>query len=276
MLPLNSILQGEFTAVAANWPPECIDFTLTSPPYDDLRNYHGYRFDYRAVISTLYRITKPGGVVIWVVGDQVIKGSESGSSFRQSQAFRDCGFLLHDTMIYLKNTSSFPARRDGNRYTQIFEWMFVFSKGSPKTVNLILDDENKPRTNVWRYVVGGEIGQTDKRAYKHPATFPEALARDHILSWTNPGDVVLDPMSGCGTTCVMVKLLGRKFLGVDISHQYCELASERVISADPIKYQQKCQHQEDKRLNRLRRRQELLAKLTPTEREALGIERRTQ
>lgn len=223
----------------ARLPDGCIDATITSPPYDDLRKYNGYSFDFEAIAKELYRITKQNGVVIWVVGDATKGGSETGTSFRQALYFLSLGFRLHDTMIYEKNSPAYPARRDGNRYTQIFEFMFVFSKGAPKA-NLICDKPNKwagykdfsgklknpvpefsPRNNVWRYV-------TSFNGVKHPAPFPEKLAEDHILSWTNPGDVVYDPFLGSGTTAKMAKLNGRHFIGSEISEEYANISRERL------------------------------------------------
>lgn len=239
-----------------SWPDECIDLTVTSPPYDDLRDYEGYTFDFETIAKELYRITKPGGVVVWVVGDATINGSETGTSFRQALYFKDvCGFRLHDTMIYKKKAGRFP---DTNRYYQVFEYMFVFSKGRPKTVNLIRDRRNlcfgntiggndrkkdgtfkkrkKGKTvpksgvrfNVWEYSTGGGISAQDEIAFQHPAVFPEQLAADHIISWSNPGDIVLDPMCGSGTTCKMALKLGRRFIGIDIAEEYCEIARKRV------------------------------------------------
>lgn len=249
---------------------ESIDLTVTSPPYDDLRSYNGYQLDLENLIKELYRVTKKGGVVAWVVGDKTKNGSESGTSFRTALKFIDVGWNLHDTMIYEKNTSSFPARRNGNRYTQIFEYMFIFSKGKPKTVNLLCDKPNKyaghtnwgkntirgvdgvltdvgkiktvpthsPRNNIWRYVVGGGYVTKDKFAHEHPAIFPEQLAEDHILSWSNEGDLVFDPFCGSGTTLKMAKLNGRDYLGVDISSEYCEIAIRRTESTTRTSKQQ--------------------------------------
>lgn len=249
---------------------ESIDLTVTSPPYDDLRSYNGYQLDLENLIKELYRVTKKGGVVAWVVGDKTKNGSESGTSFRTALKFIDVGWNLHDTMIYEKNTSSFPARRNGNRYTQIFEYMFIFSKGKPKTVNLLCDKPNKyaghtnwgkntirgvdgvltdvgkiktvpthsPRNNIWRYVVGGGYVTKDKFAHEHPAIFPEQLAEDHILSWSNEGDLVFDPFCGSGTTLKMAKLNGRDYLGVDISSEYCEIAIKRTESTTRTSKQQ--------------------------------------
>ncbi len=237
-----------------------IDLTVTSPPYDNIRNYNGFEFNFEDVAKELYRVTTEGGIVVWVVGDAVIKGSESGTSFRQALRFMEAGFRLHDTMIYEKNTSSFPARRNGNRYTQIFEYMFVFSKGSPKTANLICDKPNKwagsvnwgkntqrgqdndlkqvsdikpvpdysPRNNIWRYVVGGGFATKDKLAHGHPAIFPEKLAEDHILSWSNEGDTVLDPFMGSGTTAKMALLNNRNYVGFELSQEYVDLSEERI------------------------------------------------
>ena len=241
-------------------PNDFIDLTITSPPYDNLRTYNGYSFDFESVAKELYRVTKQGGVVVWVVGDSTIKGSETGTSFKQALFFKEIGFNLHDTMIYEKNTSSFPSRKDGNRYTQIFEYMFVLSKGKPKTSNLICDKENKwaghtnwgkntkrgrdndlketskikpvpkfsPRNNIWKYTVGGGFASSDKIASKHPAIFPEKLVNDHILSWSNEGDLVYDPFMGSGTTAKMAILNNRNWIGSEISEEYCKIIEERL------------------------------------------------
>jgi site-specific DNA-methyltransferase (adenine-specific) len=255
---LNTIINDDSSKALLNLPDNSIDLTVTSPPYDNIRDYKGYVFDVKAIVQQLYRVTKTGGVVVWVVGDSTIKGSESGSSFQQALLFMETGFKLHDTMIYEKNTSSFPAKRSGTRYTQIFEYMFVFTKGKITTANLICDKPNKwagytnwgkktdrkkngdllettdikpvpdfsPRNNIWRYNVGKGFNSSDDESHKHPAIFPEKLAEDHILSWSNEGDVVLDPFSGSGTTCKMAKKNKRNYIGIDICSDYCLLAQE--------------------------------------------------
>lgn len=257
---MNKFICGDSLEVLKTLEDRSVDLTVTSPPYDNLRDYNGYILDVNGIIEELYRVTKPGGVVVWVVGDATVNGSETGTSFRQALKFIESGFKLHDTMIYEKNTSTFPARRNGNRYTQIFEYMFVFSKGKPKTANLICDKPNKwaghtnwgkntqrakdgelkqtnnikpvpdfsPRNNIWKYNVGGGFACTDKIAHKHPAIFPEKLAEDHILTWSNPGDVVMDTFGGSGTTAKMSILNNRKFIYIDISEEYLKLAEERV------------------------------------------------
>ena len=257
------ILCGLCQTVMATLKEESVDLTVTSPPYDNIRDYKGYCFeedDFKEIVKQLYRITKKGGVVVWVVGDATMKGSETGTSFRQALGFMEGGFKLHDTMIYEKNTSSFPAQRKGKRYTQIFEYMFVFCKGKIKTGNLICDKANKwaghtnwgkntqrgkngelketkdikpvpdfsPRNNIWKYNVGKGFNSSDKESHKHPAIFPEKLAEDHILSWSNEGDVVLDPFMGSGTTCKMAKKNGRKYIGIDMSEEYCALAKSII------------------------------------------------
>jgi len=254
-LPINQIICGNCAEIMKSWPDECIDLTVTSPPYDNLRDYKGYTFDFETIAKELYRITKPGGVVVWVVGDATINGSETGTSFRQALYFKDvCGFNLHDTMIYAKKGIRFP---ESNRYYQAFEYMFVFSKGTPKTVNLIRDRKNLypgdtihgsdrqkdgtfkkrkkkivqklgVRFNIWEYPTGGINSAQDEIAFQHPAVFPEQLAADHIISWSNPGDLVLDPMCGSGTTCKMALKMGRRFIGIDIAEEYCEIARKRV------------------------------------------------
>lgn len=259
-MEINKIYNEDNISLIARMPDDFIDLTVTSPPYDNLRDYKGYTFDFETLAKELYRVTKTGGVVVWVVGDATIKGSETGTSFRQALKFMDVGFKLHDTMIYEKNTSSFPARRTSKRYTQIFEYMFIFSKGKLTTGNLICDKPNRyagytnwgkntqrgkdgelvestdikpvpdfsPRNNIWRYVVGGGFGSKDKRAYKHPATFPVQLAKDHILSWSNEGDLVFDPFMGSGTTAVAALDTDRKYIGAEIAKEYVEIANDRI------------------------------------------------
>ena len=233
-------------------PDGFIDLTVTSPPYDNLQTYNGYSFDFESVAKELFRVTKQGGVVVWVVGDATIKGSETGTSFRQALYFMDCGFNLHDTMIYEKNGTG--ACGSNNCYWQTFEYMFVFTKGKIKTVHRL--DNGKPRTkggiktgritkdgvqkvekrsdsegklqlrsNIWRYNVGFTSGD-DKTG--HPAVFPELLAQDHILSWSNEGDLVYDPFMGSGTTAKMAILNQRNWIGSEISKEYCEIAEKRI------------------------------------------------
>ena len=236
----------------AKMPDGFVDLTVTSPPYDNLRTYNGYSFDFDAVAKELYRVTKQGGVVVWVVGDATIKGSETGTSFKQALYFKEIGFNLHDTMIYEKSTA-LPQNCD--RYYPIFEYMFVLSKGKPKTFNpiTVLASNNKrkdktahrtkdnkivvPKTgrneyrrlfNVWRYAVGLGGTTNDKIAFQHPAIFPEKLAEDHILSWSNEGDLVYDPFMGSGTTAKMAIINKRNWIGSEISKEYCDIAEKRI------------------------------------------------
>jgi len=252
---LNQIIPGNCIEVMARFPEDSIDLVVTSPPYDNLRNYNGYHFDFQGVADALYRVIKPGGVVVWVVGDATINGSETGSSFEQALYFKKIGFNLHDTMIFQKTNPIPQIYR--KRYNNVFEFMFVFSKGEVKTHNPIMidclhaglqlngttyknyskDDQKrgklanpvknqKIKGNIWDYVVGKK--QEDQEAKGHPAPFPCQLAADHILSWSNDGDIVLDPMCGSGTTLKMAYLLNRKYIGIDISDEYCNLAKKRI------------------------------------------------
>lgn len=241
----------------ARMPDGFIDLTVTSPPYDDLRKYNGYSFDFEAVAKGLYRVTKDGGVVVWVVGDKTHEGSETGTIWRQAFAFRDAGFNIHDTMIYEKATVYAYDPRN-KRYKQAFEYMFVFTKGSPATYNPIKDKpcvkagtfqtsksgrapdgsqrEINPftiaafqdRYNIWRYGTGKGLSSSDDLAFGHPAIFPEQLAKDHIYSWSNPNDLVYDPFSGSGTTAKAAHQLGRRWVGSEISAEYVELANKRL------------------------------------------------
>ena len=244
----NQIICGDCLEVMKGIPDKSVDMVLTSPPYDNLRDYKGYTFNFEGIAKELYRITKEGGVVVWVVGDATIKGSETGTSFKQALYFKDIGFNLHDTMIYEKNGFRFPFP---NRYHQTFEYMFIFSKGSPKTFNGIKDRKNihtnrtgknmkrerdgtktyresftpeeyGKRYNVWRYNIGG------KKEYNHPAIFPDKLAEDHILSWSNEGDTILDPMAGSGTTLKMAKNNNRNYIGIEIAPEYIDIINKRL------------------------------------------------
>ena len=239
MVQTDTIYNEDCLKTMARMEDGSIDLVLTSPPYDNLREYNGYSFDFPAIASELYRVTKPDGIVVWVVGDAVIKGSETGSSFRQALHFKDLGFKLHDTMIFEKNSPAYPARANSNRYTQIFEYMFILAKGKVPN-QLICDKPNKwagfkdfsgklknpvpefsPRNNIWKFT-------TSFNGVKHPAPFPEALAIDHIRSWSGGGAIVYDPFMGSGTTAVAAIKLSRKYIGSEISDEYCEIIKNRI------------------------------------------------
>jgi site-specific DNA-methyltransferase (adenine-specific) len=254
---IDSIVCGDNVMTMNQLPDACIDLTVTSPPYDNLRIYGGQDWNFETVARELFRITKQGGVVVWVVGDATINGSETGTSFKQGLFFIEIGFKLHDTMIYEKSGFSNPAR---NRYHQVFEYMFILSKNTPKTFNGIKDRKNiwdrrwgigttrnkagilEPtkeakfrygekglRFNIWRYNSGGmNMISEDDITYKHPAPFPERLASDHIESWSNKGDVILDPFSGSGTTCKIAKKLRRHWIGIEINSAYIEISNKRM------------------------------------------------
>lgn len=248
----NKVIQGDCIEVMKDIPDKSIDMVLTSPPYDNLRTYNGYTFDFEGIAKELFRIVKDGGVVVWVVGDATIKGSESGTSFKQALYFKEIGFNLHDTMIWEKSTFSNPSN---NRYHQVFEYMFVFSKGKPKTFNSIKDRKNiyfgtkihgttrlkngktislssktkqkeisefGQRYNVWK------VSEEKVLNKLHPAVFPQSIANDHILSWSNEGDLVFDPMAGSGTTLKMAKKNNRNYVGIEISHEYIDIIKNRL------------------------------------------------
>jgi len=236
----------------SNMPDNFIDFIITSPPYDGIRNYNGYQFEFEKIAIELFRVLKTGGVIIWVVGDATIKGTETGTSFKQALFFKEIGLRLHDTMIYYKNN---PMPQTGNRYHQHFEYMFALSKGSPNTFNPIteptkyqglanmknrgqkgsLEYEKVERTkekkvgNVFFYSVGGGISTKDKVAFNHPAISPEKLVADQINTWTNKNDLVYDPFMGSGTTAKIAHLLNRKWIGSEISKEYVDIANERLL-----------------------------------------------
>lgn len=259
-----NLIHGDCITEMQKMESNIIDLTVTSPPYDNLRTYAGtldWNFDiFKQVANELHRITKDGGVVVWVVGDATIKGSETGTSFRQALYFKEIGFNLHDTMIYQK--SGMGACGSNSAYWQNFEYMFILSKGKLKTFNPIEDRKNVKkaqckeetttrrsqesnrtirrlvnkkefgkRFNVWQYNTGLNRSTKDKIAFDHPAIFPDKLAHDHIISWSNENDLVFDPFMGSGTTGKMAKLNNRKFIGIEKVPEYFQIAKERISAA---------------------------------------------
>lgn len=230
---------------------ESIDLTVTSPPYDNLRNYEGYSFDFNGVSEQLYRITKQGGTVVWVTGDETKNGSETGTSFKQALHFISLGFNLHDTMIWNKGGFSAVGALK-TRYAPVFEYMFIFTKGKLKTFNPLKDRKNKIQNKLinktkrqkdgsikrGKPYISSEYGQRfniwecspqrQRGDNVHPAPFPEQIVKDHILSWSNEGDLILDPFVGSGTTPKVASDLNRRYIGFDISQKYVDMASNRL------------------------------------------------
>jgi site-specific DNA-methyltransferase (adenine-specific) len=257
---INRIINGNSKEVLKNFDSNSIDLVVTSPPYDDLRNYTNdehWNFKlFQEIARQLFRVMKMGGVVVWVVGDKVTNGNKSLTSYRQALYFQEIGFNIFDVIIYEKAGSGPPHK---NRYFNTYEYMFVLSKGLPKTINLLKDKANKwancktygnvtrrekdgsltdkgrktvnefgVRTNIWKYTNGKGFSTQDEIAYQHPAIFPEKLVQDHILSWSNEGDVVLDPFSGSGTVAKVAIQLKRNWISIEISEEYCKLAEKRI------------------------------------------------
>lgn len=257
---IGHITNGNSADVLSTIASGSVDLVVTSPPYDELRDYKkdaAWNFDsFKKIARQLFRVMKDGGVVVWVVGDSVIKGNKSLTSFKQALFFQQIGFNMFDVIIYEKAGTAPPHK---NRYFNAFEYMFVLSKGLPKTINLIKDKPNKwagtstfgnvtrreqdgtltnkgrkvinqfgTRTNIWRYNNGKGFATKDEIAYDHPAIFPEKLAEDHIISWSNEGDIVLDPFCGSGTVPKVASALNRRWLGIEISKEYCDIANKRL------------------------------------------------
>ncbi len=251
-MELNKIYNENCLDTMKRMPDNFIDLTVTSPPYDNLRDYKGYSFPFEDIAKELYRVTKQGGVVVWVVSDATVNGSETGTSFKQALFFIKCGFNLYDTMIYATNK---PPQNSG-RYEPEFEYMFVLSKGKPNTFNPIKrkrkwDDKRKEKAyhrasdgvmekkqkvnvdicnvgNIWYYETGGGLTTSDNIAFQHPAIFPEQLAEDCIYSWSNEGDLIYDCFGGSGTTAKMSHKWKRNWILSEISEEYCKLAQKRI------------------------------------------------
>lgn len=258
-LPENKIVCCDCLDGMAALPDECIPFTLTSPPYDGLRTYDGLaEWDFMAVARELYRITMPGGVVVWVVQEQIIDGSESGETSRQRLAFADIGFRLHHTMVMGKLGG---IQFSSNRYGRPLEYAFILSKGKPRYFSPLRDKPNKEsgrvkvfsnrkpdgsfapvkhkkvhpyglRGSVWFYPTGKNNTAKEGYAFGHPALMPEKMAEDHILSWTKVGDLVFNPFAGGGTALKMALLNHRRYLGFEINPKYVEIARRRLRDAE--------------------------------------------
>ena len=251
-MKINKIYNEDCLDTMSRMEDSFIDLTLTSPPYDNLRTYNGYTFDFESIAKELFRVTKDGGIVVWIVNDATIKGSETGTSFKQALFFKECGFNLHDTMIWDKKTFTATGSLKV-RYAPVFEYMFILSKGKCKTFNPIKDKKNKhfgksfatsrvrqkdgktkPLSN--KNIVTNEYGQrhniwnisTAKPIGNHPAVFPEQLSNDHIISWSNKGDLVYDCFMGSGTTAKMSISNKRNYIGSEMSTEYCEIIRQRL------------------------------------------------
>lgn len=252
---INQIFNEDCLATMGKMPNNSIDLVVTSPPYDSLRNYNGYSFNFEVIARELRRVLKDGGVIVWIVNDATENKSETLTSFRQAIFFKDIGLNVHDTMIWRKPNFSNPSK---TRYHQVFEYMFIISKGEPKTFNPIIDRKNicanqrgtvgknssrakdgsmtpgktkvnrefGMRHNVWDCITSGQ--ENMGKPIAHPATFPIKLIKDHISSWSNEGDTVYDPFIGSGTTAVAAKGLMRNYIGSEVSETYFKICQERL------------------------------------------------
>ena len=255
-MQLNTIYNENCLDTMAKMPNEFIDLVVTSPPYDGLRTYNGYSFEFESIAKELSRVIKQGGVIVWIVNDAVIDGSETLTSFKQAIYFKEiCGLNVHDTMFYGKR-NYMPSNQ--NRYCQQVEYCFVFSKGKPKTFNGITEKsihagkvlkrtqsknyesasnraranttaEQKLMGNYWEYDVGTNCSTKDEVANNHPAIFPEKLVQDHIFTWSNEGDLIYDCFGGSGTTGKMAHLQKRNWILSEISKEYVtDIAEKRL------------------------------------------------
>ncbi len=258
---INTVIHADSAQYLKQLPDACIDMVMTSPPYDDLRDYDGQAaWDFTvfaAIAGELYRVLKPGGVIVWVVGDKTQNGAKTLTSYRHALYFQELGLSMYDVIIYEKAGSGPPHN---NRYFNAFEYMFVLSKGKPKTIHILKDKPNKwagqptygeitrrekdgtltkkgrkvvqefgVRTNIWKYANGKGYATKDAIAYAHPAIFPEQLALDHIMSWSDEGDVILDPFGGSGTTGKIAAQLNRRWILIEAVGEYCDIARSRIL-----------------------------------------------
>lgn len=258
VLPVGQVVLGDNCEVMRQWPSESVDLVVTSPPYDDLREYGKHGWDFYGVAWNLARLLKPGGVIVWNVADMTKDGGETGTSMRQALHFQTLGLTIYDTMIYHKEN---PVPLSHPRYEQAWEYCFILSKGKPSRWNPIKEKsamagkprkvtagnvdgeqghsmrrrdsetiigDTKTRSNVWKYTIGTNATTKDKGAFAHPALMPEGLAKDHVQSWSDPGDVVLDPFAGAGTTLKAAKEFGRQWVGIEVNPEYVEICHDRT------------------------------------------------
>lgn len=262
MIDLNKVYCGDAAKILESFDSDSVDLIVTSPPYSNLRSYGGTLVEwnhdkFKEIANELNRVLKPGGVIVWVVGDKTDKGSETCIPFKQVLYFREIGLNLNDTMIFLKSNPMPQVKQP--RYRDCFEYMFVFSKGKPTTFNPIMrkckesgkhykstvrvintDNDRKDidyfvsdetvEYNVWRMSVAQNkiLYDLGDKKIKHPAVFPYEIPFRHIKSWTNEGDLVLDPFAGSGTTLLAAMDLKRNFIGIDSNEDYCKIADLRL------------------------------------------------
>ncbi len=258
----NRIINADCIKATARLPANSIDLVMFSPPYDGIRDYKkGWIFDFPALGKNLYRLVKDGGVCAVVINDGTQDFAKSLTSFRLVLNWCDtAGWRLFETCIY---------QRDGNpgawwkrRFRVDHEYIFLFLKGKkPKTFDkepLMVPSkhagriysgtdrltsgkfkkiDHKPvkrmkcRGTVWKYPTSNTEGNRTK--LQHPATYPDPLAQDIIQCFSEPGDTVLDPMCGSGTTCVMAMKMKRQYMGIDINEEYCQIARKRLWQEAP-------------------------------------------
>lgn len=255
---MNCVHLGDCVDGMRGLPESCIPLTVTSPPYGNLRKYGGHLFDFEAVAQELWRVTAPGGVVVWVVADHVKGGTETGDVCRQQLRFQELGFRAHEKLVMSK---SYRLPQKTRYFGDCLEFALVLSKGKPRSINLLRDKENSTpgqcrrfsqmapdgrrsvstkkytvgrygvRGKVWYYPRGGQLTTSDRAAFQQTAPMPVEMARDHIRSWSRPGDLVFDPFLGSGTTAKMALLNDRRYLGYEVHEPYFEIAQRRLVNA---------------------------------------------
>lgn len=248
MEQINKVIHGDNSAAVALLTRGSVDLIVTSPPYDDLRTYEGHSWNFYGLAHALFQALAEGGVMAWVVSDQTIEGSESLSSMKQALHFKEIGFRIHDTMIWEKPN---PMPQNHARYEQAWEYIFVCSKGKPKTWNPVMvpaKNAGKISTGSFLRADGSRLEKSGNgkpiksekvhkniwpitnpgNGTKHPAVFPDALAEMIISTWSNEGDLVLDPFAGSGTSLLTAQRMSRKFIGVELNESYVAICNQRL------------------------------------------------
>ncbi|MDX1435443.1 MAG: DNA methyltransferase [Anaerolineales bacterium] len=254
-LPLDQILKGDCLARLAELPPESVDLIFADPPYNlqlkgDLRRPNNTRvngvndawdrFDSfaayddftRAWLETCKRVLKPNGT-LWVIGSY-------HNIYRVGAVLQDLGYWILNDFTWVK-VNPMPNFR-GVRFANAHETLLWCQKekGAPYTFNhhaMKAQNDGKQMRSDWYLPVctGSErLMANNKKA--HPTQKPEALLYRVILSSSNPGDVVLDPFFGTGTTGAVAKRLHRRWIGIERESKYIRLASKRIRAVEPVDY----------------------------------------
>ena len=251
---IDCILVGDCLAEMAKLPDRSVDLVFADPPYnlqldgdllrpnntvvdgvhqvwDKFASFADYDRFSRAWLGQCRRVLKTDGAV-WVIGSY-------HNIFRLGTALQDLGFWLHNDVIWLK-TNPMPNFR-GKRFTNAHETLIWAARDAKSRVTFnyeamkAFNDDLQMRSD-WLIPIcsGPERLKDDGGRKAHPTQKPEALLHRVLLATTKPGDVVLDPFFGTGTTGAVARRLGRHYIGIERDADYAKAAAERISAVEPL------------------------------------------